>query len=237
MRKLRRSLACLGTLTILVSACGRSDDSGSDTTTAAATTAPSAETTTAATSAATTAPATSDTTAAASGGATTTAAPETTVAGGKEGYALTAADIEAQCKSEPLQATEIGVTDSDITIQVMADTGSPLAPGLFQANIDAVKAFAEYINANGGVGCRQLKVETWDSKLDATESKNGLINACQKALAMVGGNSLFNPDVSPMTDCPDKAGAVSGVPDMAALANDVNELCASTTFTIQYQAE
>ena len=239
MRKLRRSLACLGTLTILVTACGRSDDSGTDTTTAA-TTAPSAETTAA--PAETTAPETTDTTAAEGGD--TTAAPDTTAAdttapaeAGTEGYALTAADIEEQCASEPLEATEIGVTDSEITIQVMADTGSPLAPGLFQANIDAVKAFADYINASGGVGCRQLKVETWDSKLDATESKNGLINACQKALATVGGNSLFNPDVSPMTDCPDQAGAVTGVPNMAALANDVNELCAPTTFTIQYQAE
>ncbi len=239
MRKLRRSLACLGTLTILVTACGRSDDSGTDTTTAA-TTAPSAETTAA--PAETTAPETTDTTAAGSGD--TTAAPGTTAAGttapaagGTEGYALTAADIEEQCASEPLEATEIGVTDKAITIQVMADTGSPLAPGLFQANIDAVTAFADWINANGGVGCRQLKVETWDSKLDATEGKNGLINACSTALAMVGGNTLFNPDVTPMTSCPDQAGAVSGIPNMAALANDVNELCAPTTFTIQYQAE
>ena len=43
---------------------------------------------------------------------------------------------------------------------------------------------------------------------------------------MVGGNSLFNPDPSPLTDCADKAGATTGLPDIAALANDINELCA-----------
>jgi ABC-type branched-subunit amino acid transport system substrate-binding protein len=141
------------------------------------------------------------------------------------------------CQKEPLQATEIGVTPTDITIQVMADVGSPLAPGLFQGNFDALNAYATYINAKGGVGCRKLVVKNWDTKLDATESKNGLINACQSALALVGNNSLFNPDTKPMTDCVDKAGKATGVPDIAALANDVNEMCASTTYIIQGVSE
>ena len=79
-----------------------------------------------------------------------------------------------------LEATDTGVTADTITVQVMADTGSPLAPGLFQGNVDALKGFAKYINANGGIGCRQLKVETWDSKLTPDESKNGQINACAR---------------------------------------------------------
>jgi hypothetical protein len=44
----------------------------------------------------------------------------------------TAAAVDAKCASEPLQATETGVTADTITVQVMADTGSALAPGLFQ---------------------------------------------------------------------------------------------------------
>jgi hypothetical protein len=54
---------------------------------------------------------------------------------------------------------------------------------------------------------------------------------------MVGNNALFNPDMTPLTGCLDKAGAATGVPDMAALANDVNELCGATTFTIQFRSE
>src|SRR5690348_1942342 len=112
-------------------------------------------------------------------------------AGGEgESNTPTTAAGSAACEGVTLEATDIGVTADSITIQVMADTGSPLAPGLFQGNVDAVEGFAKYINANGGIGCRDLKVEAWDSKLTPDESKNGQINACQKSLAMVGGNSL-----------------------------------------------
>ncbi|MEX1218118.1 MAG: ABC transporter substrate-binding protein [Acidimicrobiales bacterium] len=147
------------------------------------------------------------------------------------------AKANANCEKEALQATETGVSADTITVQVMADTGSPLAPGLFQGNVDAMNAYAKWVNANGGVGCRQLKVEAWDSKLDATESKNGIINACKTAVAMVGGNSLFNPDVSDLGNCADKAGAPVGIPDFAALANDVNEQCAANSWVVQAVSE
>ena len=119
------------------------------------------------------------------------------------GATATTAAANAACDGVTLEATDTGVTADTITIQVMADTGSPLAPGLFQGNVDALKGFEKYINANGGIGCRQLKVEAWDSKLTPDESKNGQINACATALAMVGGNSLFNPDVTEMNTCAD----------------------------------
>jgi hypothetical protein len=54
---------------------------------------------------------------------------------------------------------------------------------------------------------------------------------------MVGNNSLFNPDMSTVATCADKAGAPTGLPDMAALANDTNELCNPTTFVMQLVAE
>jgi ABC-type branched-subunit amino acid transport system substrate-binding protein len=224
MSKVRWSLSLLGAATLLVSACGRGDDSSTDTTaspatTVAETTVPAETTTVATPGTETTEPA-------------TTAAPTTTAAPG-----TTAVDIADKCASEPLQATEVGVSDSEITIEVMADTGSALAPGLFQANIDAVKAYADHANENGGIGCRKVVVKVWDSKLDPTEAKNGQIDACANAVALVGGNTLFNPDVSAMTGCVDKAGQPTGLPDMAALTSDTTELCAATTFTIQPQAE
>ena len=148
-----------------------------------------------------------------------------------------ATTANAACQGVQLQATEVGVTADTITIQVMADVGSPLAPGLFQGNLDALNGYAKFINANGGIACRQLKVETWDSKLDPTEAKNGLINACTTALAMVGNNALFNPDMSPANNCVDKAGQPTGLPDIAALANDINEQCAPTAYMIQGVAE
>ncbi len=149
----------------------------------------------------------------------------------------TTAAANPACEGVTLEATDTGVTADEITIQVMADTGSPLAPGLFQGNVDAVQAFAEFVNANGGVGCRDLKVETWDSKLTPDEAKNGQIQACTNALAAVGGNSLFNPDVTEMNTCADSTGQPIGIPNISALANDINEQCAVNSFIIQGIAE
>jgi ABC-type branched-subunit amino acid transport system substrate-binding protein len=160
---------------------------------------------------------------------------ETTAGGG--GTTTTAAGADDKCDSEKPEATEVGVTADKITVETMADVGSSLAPGLFQGNHDGMEAFAKYVNANGGIACRQLEVKLWDSKLNPDESKNGIIDACSNAVAMVGGNSLFNPDVSAMTACKDKAGAATGLPDLAALANDINEQCNKTTYLIQGVSE
>jgi hypothetical protein len=56
-------------------------------------------------------------------------------------------------------------------------------------------------------------------------------------VALVGNNALFNPDVSAMTNCVDKDNKPTGLPDVAALANDTNEQCAPTAFVIQAVAE
>ena len=151
--------------------------------------------------------------------------------------ASTSSTAPNPCANVTLQATDIGITPTDITVQVMADVGSPLAPGLFQGNIDAVEAFANYVNAHGGIACRQLKVITWDSKIDAAETKNGLINACTNAFSLLGDNSLFNSDVSAMTNCVDKNGQATGLPDVAGLVNTLAEQCAPTSFVIQGRPE
>ncbi|MCU1484896.1 MAG: hypothetical protein JWN67_1642 [Actinomycetia bacterium] len=136
----------------------------------------------------------------------------------------------AACDGTQLRATEVGVTADTITVEVMADVGNPLAPGLFQGNIDALRGFATYVNAHGGIACRQLVVKEWDSHLDPSEAKNGQIDACQNAFALVGSNALFNPDVSTMAECEDQAGAATGLPDLPGTANDPEQLCNSTTF-------
>ena len=67
------------------------------------------------------------------------------------GGTATTAAADAKCDGVTLEATDTGVTADTITIQVMADIGSPLAPGLFQGNVDAVKGFEGYINDMSGV--------------------------------------------------------------------------------------
>ncbi len=207
----RKAVGALCALVVLAAACGRSDD------TTEATSAPG--TSAAVTSAAVT-------TAPAGSGTATTAA---TTGGSAEAPATTAAD---RCAGVTLEATDIGVSADTITVVVMADVGSELAPGLFQGSMDGVKAWAKHVNDNGGLACRKVEVKTWDTKLSATEATNGLLEACSSALATVGSSVLFAGDLTPLTSCPDKTGAATGFPDIPERATDAVYQCNPHVFSL-----
>ncbi|MDQ1479878.1 MAG: hypothetical protein QOI44_739, partial [Actinomycetota bacterium] len=100
------------------------------------------------------------------------------------------------CKTTTLTGNEIGVTPKTITVSVIADTGSQLRPGLFQGSVDAVQAWAKYINDKGGLACRQVVVKALDSKLSGDDAKNSVTTACGNSLAMVGTTALFLDNMS-----------------------------------------
>ena len=151
------------------------------------------------------------------GGLTTSSAPVT----------ATTSDV---CKTTTLTASEVGVTPTTITVSVMADTGSQLRPGLFQGSVDAVEAWAKYINANGGLACRQVVVKALDSKLSGDDAKNGITTACGNSLALVGTTALFLDDMSGAEQCKDKAGAPTGIPDLAVLQTYAAQQCSRVSF-------
>src|SRR3954452_10398968 len=82
------------------------------------------------------------------------------------------------CKTTQLTASEVGVSPTAITVTVIADTGSPIRPGVFQGSVDAVQAWAKYVNANGGLACRQVVVKAADSKLSGDDARNSITTAC-----------------------------------------------------------
>jgi ABC-type branched-subunit amino acid transport system substrate-binding protein len=151
---------------------------------------------------------------------------DTTVAN-TEAPPLTDAD---PCAGAALEDTDIGVSADKITVLVMADVGSELAPGLFQGNLDGAQAWAKDVNANGGLACRQIEVIEWDSKISQTESTNGFLEACSKAVAMIGSNSLFIGDVSIIETCKDAAGADTGIADISERAVDAIHQCSDHVF-------
>ncbi len=134
------------------------------------------------------------------------------------------------CKTATLSAPETGVTDKTITVTVMADVNNPVRPGLFKGSIDAMKAWGQYINSIGGLACRQVVVKTADSKLSADDAKNGITAACGNSLATVGTTALFLQDVSGLESCKDKAGKVTGLPDIAELQTEVKHQCSAVSF-------
>jgi Periplasmic binding protein len=136
------------------------------------------------------------------------------------------------CAGVTLEATDTGISADTITVLVMADVGSELAPGLFQGSIDGTKAWAKAVNAAGGLGCRQVEVIEWDSKISATESTNGFLEACAKAVAMVGSTSLFIGDVGIIETCEDATGAPTGIADVPQQAVDAIHQCSTHVFTV-----
>jgi len=139
----------------------------------------------------------------------------------------------AQSGSEKPQASEVGVTAKEIHIGVVADVDNPFAPGLFQGAVDGVKAGAAYLNSKaggGGLAGRKVVVDFYDSKLNGNESRNATIQGCQNDYALVGTSALFLTQVEDIVNCPDKAGAATGIPDLSAVTTGVPESCSPMAF-------
>lgn len=129
-------------------------------------------------------------------------------------------------------ATEVGVTDKEIRVAVIADVDTALAPGLFQGSVDGVKGWAKFVNANGGLAGRKVVVDFIDSKLNADEARNAVIKACSEDFALVGTSALFLNNVDDIDGCVDKAGAAVGLPDIAVVTTEVAQQCSPTTYGV-----
>ncbi|MFI0406843.1 ABC transporter substrate-binding protein [Actinomadura sp. 3N508] len=136
----------------------------------------------------------------------------------------------AACSGTTLKSTDIGITADKITIEMIGDTGSTAIPGLANGAVEAVKAWADMLNKQGGLACRKVEVRTYDSKLSPDEARNGYVDACQKTFAAVGTTALSVADVTPLTDCVDKNGAKTGLPEVPGLTILPVHTCNPTSF-------
>ncbi len=136
------------------------------------------------------------------------------------------------CDGVTLEATDTGVTPETITVVAMADVGSPLAQGLFQGALDGVEAWASHVNAEGGLACREVVVEIFDSALDANLTTNGFLTACSEALALVGTTVLFAANTTDLNNCADAAGNPTGVPDLASITTEAPHQCSANSFHV-----
>jgi hypothetical protein len=159
------------------------------------------------------------------GGAST----DTTTPAGNTAAANTPTTSD-QCKTTKLTSSEVGVSPTTITVTVVADTGSPLRPGLFQGSVDGMNAWGNYINAHGGLACRKVVVKDADSKLTADDAQNAITTACGNSLSLVGTTALFLDNMKPAETCKDKTGQPVGIPDLAVLQTYAAEQCSSVSF-------
>jgi ABC-type branched-subunit amino acid transport system substrate-binding protein len=139
--------------------------------------------------------------------------------------------VGAGAQNEANKATEVGVSPTEIRIAVVADVDNPFAPGLFQSAVDSVNGAAKYINANGGIAGRKIKVDFIDSHLNPNDSRNAIITACQQDFALVGTEALFLTNMDDAINCKDINGQPTGLPDLSAIATGIPETCAPVTYT------
>jgi len=148
------------------------------------------------------------------------------------GIGALALPVAAQGGDEKPEATEVGITEDEIRIAVVADDENPLAPGLFHGSPVAVEAFAKYINSKGGLADRKVVVDFIDSHLSADDARNAIIKACSEDFAILGTAALFLNNVDDLVACPDKAGAATGIPDLAIVTTEVAQQCSPVTFGV-----
>jgi ABC-type branched-subunit amino acid transport system substrate-binding protein len=105
-------------------------------------------------------------------------------------------------------ATDIGVTGNQILVgNITSITG--VAPGLTQSAQQATQAVAAYINSQGGICGRAVKVQAFDDGNSTSGNFSAARTACTNDFAMVGNASGFDDgSASAVSQC--------GIPDAAA---------------------
>ena len=128
------------------------------------------------------------------------------------------------------KADDVGITENEIRLAVIADVDTPVQPGLFQKSVDAMNAWAKTVNKAGGIVGRKIVIDFIDSKLSPNETRNAIIKACANDFAMVGGEALFLNNTDDMVACKNSAGEAVGLPDLPGLALDTNQQCSPVTY-------
>jgi hypothetical protein len=150
---------------------------------------------------------------------------------------IAAAGAPAQGAAEKPKAAEVGVTDKEIHIAVIADVNNSIVPGIFKGAADAVQAWGNYINnsckpKNTCLAGRKVVVDFLDSKLSADAARDSVLKACEQDVAIVGTHMLFLNNIAPEVDCKDQAGATTGIPDVAAFQTSFDHQCSPVAYTI-----
>jgi ABC-type branched-subunit amino acid transport system substrate-binding protein len=94
-------------------------------------------------------------------------------------------DLASPCgPGEATGATQLGVTDTTITIGFGDDAGYQAAPGLSHEISDAMRGMIKWCNDQGGINGRQIVGRYGDAKI--FEVNNVMTDACQSDFMLVG---------------------------------------------------
>jgi ABC-type branched-subunit amino acid transport system substrate-binding protein len=116
-----------------------------------------------------------------------------------------------------------GITKTSVTVGTVA-TLTGLVPGLFAGAPAGVKAYAAYINSQGGINGRQLSVSVKDDAFSCAQNSQGASALAGSTFALVGSFSIFD-NCAETVVAKDPTLPYVGValsPTLAALPNEVS---------------
>jgi ABC-type branched-subunit amino acid transport system substrate-binding protein len=108
---------------------------------------------------------------------------------GGGGATATTALAAATCR--PQHVEEVGVTDTEIVLGNVSMLSGPI-PGAGQTGIDGTRAYLNYVNSQGGVCGRKLRLITGDDRTDSGQNRSEAKRLTQQAFGLAGGASIVD---------------------------------------------
>jgi hypothetical protein len=131
------------------------------------------------------------------------------------------------------KADDVGISDTEIHVAVIADVENAIVPGLFQTSVDVMNAWAKTVNKAGGLAGRKVVVDFIDSRLNPAETRNATIAACADDFAVVGSAAIFMSNVDDLVNCKNAQGEAIGIPDLPGIALDPAQQCSPVQYRYQ----
>ena len=88
-------------------------------------------------------------------------------------------------------ATDTGVTATAITVANVSDLSGPV-PGLFQDGVTGTEAYFNYVNSQGGLYGRQIRLDTADSETDCAATQNAYQSLIPKVFGFIGSWEVYD---------------------------------------------
>src|SRR5439155_20837154 len=88
-------------------------------------------------------------------------------------------------------ASDVGVTGNSIQVGNVSTLTGPV-PGLFEGAVVGTQAFIAYLNSQGGICGRQLKLKVGDDRFDEGEHRNQVISQIPQVFSFLGSFSLYD---------------------------------------------
>ena len=129
-------------------------------------------------------------------------------------------DSAAGTTCAPQATSEVGITDTTITLGQVASLSGPI-PGLGETGVAGARAHLAYRNSLGGVCGRTIDLSVGDDRFDTGENRAATARFAQETFALVGGWSAVDDGGAGAlagTDVPDVGLAISDA--RAALPNN-----------------